>query len=145
MILSKHQALLEGSKLWIIPDDAHSPANDRINWLINFQLSKANLHLTPQLSPWIKQCTEECGIETLLLPKNNTILIPVKNSLPTEWLCLLPFEIKMKDWVDSAHKVWMHMNRPPLRVFLPRGAKKEDWQNFWVHLEPNEKLTILLQ
>lgn len=145
MILSKHQALLEGSKLWVIPDDKYSPWNDRINWLINFQLSKVQLHSEPKLSPWITNCLNECGIEPLILPKYNPVLIPVKNLLPAEWLCLMPVNSKMQHWVESVYKVWVQMRRPKLRVFLPTGADKEDWQNFWIQLEPNEELTVVLQ
>jgi hypothetical protein len=145
MILSKHQALLEGSKLWVVPDDHYSPWNDRINWLVNFQLSKAELHTVPQLSPWIKNCVNECGIETITIPQYDPVLIPVKNLLPAEWLCLLPVRSNMQIWVESVYKIWNQLLRPKLRVFLPSGADKEDWQNFWVHLEPNEELTVVLQ
>jgi hypothetical protein len=145
MILSKHQALLEGSKLWVIPDDKNSPLNNRINWLVNFQLSKANLHTPPQLTPWIKNCVTECGIETLTLPKYDLVLIPVKNLLPAEWLCQIPVNTKMETWVESVYKIWNQMHRPKLRVFLPSGADKEDWQKFWINLEPNEELTVVLQ
>lgn len=145
MILSKHQALLDGSKLWIVADNKYSPWNDRINWLINFQLSKADLHKTVQLSPWLKNCVCECGIETLDIPNFEPILIPVKNLLPADWICLIPFKSKMQTWVESVYKIWNQMHRPKLRVFLPTGTVGEEWKNYWIKLEPNEELTVILQ
>jgi hypothetical protein len=145
MLLSKHQALLEGSKLWVIPENTFSPWNRRINWLINFQLSKAKKHKDPQLSPWIKSCIKETGIELPEMSNSDTILIPVKHQLPTDWLCQISVQKNLDNWAKNINKVWNQLQQPKMRVFLPLGTTHEDWQIFWFRLEPNEELTLVSQ
>lgn len=145
MILSKHQALLEGSKLWVIPENKFSPWNARINWLINFQLSKTKLHSAPQLSSWIKNCIQETGIDIPKINSNETILIPIKQQLPADWLCQIPINNRLQNWVENIYKVWNQLQKPKMRVFLPLGADHEDWQKYWIQLEPNEEITVVMQ
>ena len=127
------KALDPGADLWIIPDRRTSSWSKKIDWYLQFLISKAMIHKPPQISAEITKRMQENDHELFSheLGHSSPLLILSERQLPNKKTVHLPFLGDQKSWVEQVHQVWSGFNSPSLRVFLPKGIESKDFINAW--------------
>ena len=131
-ILDSSRAFDPGHALWIIPQDSQSHWYQRLNWLTNFQLTANELHIRPQMHPWLIKIIQTCGINPPEIPLAEPLLVPVGQWLPADWLIMLPIQgLSHNDYIQKIHSLWIQLQRPSLRIFAPKIYPREHFETKW--------------
>jgi len=141
-IITAHEALTQGSELWIIPDRRHSYWARRIDWHLQFLISRSMIHEAPVISKQLQKIIDENEIDNQLeeLPKSAPLLIFSVDLLPNRETVHLPYGNNFKTWCERALQLWENLKRPTVRVFLPRSQSVEELKNHWPQ---NETVTVV--
>ena len=148
-ILYKVGALGPGSSLWIIPHLTHSPWSQKINWHLNFQISKMKFLKTQELNSKLKTILKSHNIPVYKKKVTSSLPLLIESHffLPNSKIVELPSTKTHKEWIDLAHKVWKKLSKPSLRLFLPESFPISEFQNIWpkeVKKKVSESLSISL-
>lgn len=141
-VLYKIGVLGPGSSLWIIPSLNHSPWSQRINWYLNFQISKMKLRKFKKLSSNLIKTLKENEIplsETQNSPSSSSPLLIASDSfLPNSKIVELPETKTHRLWMKLSHKIWKKLDEPSVRLFLTKDFPVSEFQSLWP--EKNEKV-----
>lgn len=144
--LSQASAFGSGSDLWILPPLENSSWTRKIDWYLNFQISRAKGHHSLTLSPELKEILTENDLPFFELKKDpkrpSPLLIASHSYLPNKMTLELPWSNELQTWVQDCHRHWDCLGRPPLRVFLPLNVNSESFLENW--LEPQTSVDITL-
>lgn len=123
----------DGSELWIIPDRRNSYWAKRIDWHLQFLISRSMIHEAPKISEKLKQIIKENEIESDVwnTPKNAPLLIFSVDLLPNRETIHLPYGTSFKTWVERAHHLWSDLKKPSARIFLPKAQDVEEFIELW--------------
>ncbi len=144
-ILSHAGALAPGSPLWILPTETpHSRWVPTVDWYLNFQWSRAQ-HRTPKsLAPELHQMAQENGFTVFYTPPSGGhLMVLSQRLLPNEQTVFVDAG-NYSDWLADAYKVWEGLARPPVRLFLPKGAPMSMVQSVFAEATDNKALTVVL-
>lgn len=144
--LQNANALSAGSDLWLLPDLANSAWAQKIDWHVNFQLSKARRHMFPRHSPEMISLIQTVQTEmyNFEISPSAPLLVSTQNLLPNRYLMMLPFHGPLLKWQEKAAKIWQDLDRPSLRIFFPDSVTQNVFsglQKFFA--EKNTQLTYL--
>ena len=129
--LSYHTALTPGADLWVLSKASFWAK--KLDWYVNFQISKPPPH--PSLSSrQIKQLKEWELPHFSSTPTYDVLMIASENFLPNLQTVILPFK-NLPLWIEQVHKIWVDLNHPSLRLFLPDHHLYTDITEKW----PNTK------
>ncbi len=129
--LSYHTALTPGSDLWILSEKKYSFWTGKIDWYLNFQISRKFPHIGLSCDQ-IKKLTNEWELPHFklnLTSENRALMIASESFLPNTKTVILPFiNRQLRHWIDEALKVWKNIEYPSLRLFFPddQHYKKTD-------------------
>lgn len=131
--LSSTMAFSSGSDLWILPSPDVCFWARKIDWYLNFQLARAENHRPPQWTPGLIEILKEEGLEP---PSTESwgeapLLIASRHRLPTSQAVELPYNGRIKDWMEAAEKIWRDLGRPSLRLFLPQNVQINQAEAHW--------------
>jgi len=133
-ILYQHGALGAGSDFWVIPTRKYSLWNEKLDWYLNFLLSRAENHVPLSLSDEIKKIVSDYELEDRL-PKTDTIseflMIACEQQLPARILVRVPYKDNVEAWLENIHKLWVNFSKPSLRIFLPNEFPVSQFSAFW--------------
>lgn len=132
-VLSATEAFSEGSELWIIPDRRNSFWARRIDWHLQFLISRSMIHESPQISPELKRIVTDNEIDNEIgdISKSAPLLIFSVDLLPNRETVHLPFGNNFKTWIDRAATVWQNLKKPSVRIFLPRAQDVDEFNKIW--------------
>ena len=135
--LDSLSAFSPGCDLWIIGPAAESKWARKIDWHLNFQIRRADLHQTPALSSDLKKVIEESEAVIPDVPavSGRPLMIASSALLPNSKTVLVAGGAMGGDWVMECHKVWSDLGRPLTRVFLPDGLTSEQFSRSWPNQE----------
>lgn len=142
---NRAQAFGPGSDLWIIPNHESTDLLRKIDWYLNFQLSRAQNHKTQPLAPQIKSIIAENGLPEFSPLQEETFALPImvasENGFPSKKIIEIPFPVrdnertkpreKHKLWLKSIYRIWNDLDKPTLRVFLPSEMTPEQFRSEW--------------
>ena len=131
------KALSAGCDVWVVPDLDQSLWARRIDWYLNFQFQRAELHKAQSLPaelnfilsnyeftpPFTEPPLSEAGKSHLMvasyerLPNRKTILVSQMDS--------------PQDWVRACSSLWVDLGRPSIRVFLPTMMSAQAFRTYW--------------
>lgn len=119
--------LTAGADLWIIPELQDSPYAIQVDWYLNFQATAAMKHKPLELNPLLQATVDHCKIQDPSVQKTlgSPLLIPTQQNLPSRWVIVLPGSANASHWLREAFQIWQSMQRPSLRIFLPKSADAE--------------------
>jgi hypothetical protein len=134
--LPSASAFNPGAKLWVVPEFDQHPLIGKIDWYLNFQLSKALRHQPAQPAASIKNLILACELPNLDFKAGEDcgILIPSGLQLPNRWVLSMPSK-QRQTWVKDIHQSWSKLGRPSLRVFLPQSLSRQQFAEQWNHFE----------
>ena len=98
VFLSDYQALSPGADLWILPTLEESFWTQKIDYYLNFQISK--------------QTSQE-----------TSVLILANDRLPSKKNIIFKFD---RDWNKKAYNFWKNLQKPTLRIFLSHYLDSKD-------------------
>ena len=120
--LSYHTALTPGSDIWILSEKKYSFWTQKIDWYLNFQISKEFPRIDLSYAQR-KKLTDQWELPHFKLSmdnKNRVLMIASERLLPNTKTVILPFINKhLESWVYEALRVWKNIKYPSLRLFFP--------------------------
>jgi hypothetical protein len=139
-----------GADLWVMPEAAHSSMAKKVDWYLNFQISKAELHTPMPISPELKKVIVEndLGLPEHRLSPDAPLMISSDQHFPVSKIVEIKTLSSLQEWVASIQTLWLKLKRPRLRVFLPNELTPEEFQKLWrgdskAQLLPHEELTLV--
>jgi hypothetical protein len=131
--LSRAQAFTVQHDLWIIPDKKNLPLFSKIDWYLNFQLTRASEHKRQALPPQLVSISSENSLPdfSVISAKEAPLMVLAEMGLPTKTLIEISAREKMQTWVTDIYKTWKDLGQPSLRVFLPNDLKSDDFSKLW--------------
>ncbi len=154
-MLNKKDSMLPGDDVWIVSAE-DKETMDRLDWLFNFQLSRANKHKTPIVSPRLQNILDKCALKEFSFIENTSsletepspLLISISQFVPALWLVVL----NKKDltlWSQQILHIWQKLNLKKTRLFLPAETSSSEFQQIWSqvckNLNPSPDLTVVVQ
>jgi hypothetical protein len=132
-ILSKDLALGPGAELWVVPEQKFSQWNRQIDWQLNYQITKSQLHSPKSLSPMVQNILDQCALENLdwLETKNERLLILASQNLPNRWVLVLTGANEFDQWLTESVAVWKSLSLPAIRFFLPQSQTLAGFEKKW--------------
>lgn len=147
-VLAEKDSFISGDDIWIVTPN-ESNIFYRINWLMNFQLSKALKHKSPQLPEVIQTILKECELSSFEFtePKNNTelpILVSAIDFLPTKWIVLLEKNSDLQDWSFKISAILNSLNLNAGRLFLPSEINASEFYQAWSSCTKEKTLSFVV-
>jgi hypothetical protein len=130
--LSRAQAFSHGAQMWVTAQPEASPLYKKMDWYLNFQLSKAQFRKKAELSPQLITFLNENKLDMLAQAKSapDILLISAAKNFPTKFVVVNKLKDKKK-WVQELHQTWLGLERPELRVFLPTDFTADEFKTNW--------------
>jgi hypothetical protein len=128
--LTRDQAFDPGAELWVLPK-SNLAYLDRLNWLLNFQITEAGHHQPHALPTLVQDILNKCELRSLDFIESHpeNLLIASREFVPSEWVLLVADS--KKPWIFETFKSWMSLGKPRLRVFLPADVSIAQFQKEW--------------
>ena len=146
--LSQAAALGQGSYLWIVPPLYQSQWTKKLDWYLNFQISRSLEHKSPILSDELKKIIEDNKLSTLyefttkpIHPK--PLLIASHDHLPNGAILAIELENNFSHWVSECYKHWQLLEKPSLRIFLPQNLSVEEFFKLWPKDNDYAEITLV--
>ena len=143
--LYRAKAFGSGADLWVVPEPEESEISSRIDWYLNFQIAKSKVHKKKEIG---NQLEESIRKHSLRLPKvPNSSEAPLLLASEQRFPNRMVVEVKSKpakDWILEVENLWSKLDRPRLRVFLPKELTPEKFQTLWQSaLGPSDEITLV--
>lgn len=137
-------AFSAGSDLWIVPERENSQLAQKLDWYLNFQMAKAALHRTPQLSQPVVEILRDCELSGYdWVPDSNEALMVLPSPfVPARWVMVIPNSDYLETWARTALEKWKQLKSPSLRVFLPEKISASQFLSVWKKLGGPETIQI---
>lgn len=131
--LNRAQAFSGECDLWIVPDKTNFNLFSKLDWYLNFQLTRASMHQSQAISPQLKNLIHENRLPNFYQapPKNSALMVSAELGLPTKTIIEIPSLEDLSLWPKTVHEKWLNLDRPNLRVFLPNSLSLENFNKHW--------------
>ena len=135
--ISQASSLNPGADLWVISEQKNSKATRKIDWLLNFHLTKSSRHETKTLPDPVNEILRWSNLETpdwsekKSPHKKNDLLVLSTNSFPNRWVMVAPDCDPFPKWIDRIFERWQKMGCPSVRIFLPTGISNSQFESAW--------------
>lgn len=143
--LSPTQAWTPGSRMWIAPAPANSLWSRKLDWYLNFRISKGLAHQSVKRSDQLEGILNkiEWKLPNKMATDEKPMLIATGLWLPCDWLLILEElsheKTKISANLEQVATVWSDLGEPKLRVFGPSQMTKESLGSNWTkHELPKE-------
>lgn len=132
-LLSVASAFNPGQDLWIVPDTAGSRWTVRLDWYLNFQITKTS-RLSPATLPHeMLDILREIDWEPSH-PHTSAqapLLVSCESRLPARWVAVVPDSSETDDWSARTVALWQGLGRPSVKIFLPTGLQAGAFTESW--------------
>lgn len=131
--LSSANSYNPGADLWIVTDHRFSRWTEKIDWHLNFQISKSLRHISSKTSPFLNFVLKNTELPNFdFLPESKSQLLIASNRLlPNRWVLVLGFDESLDIWMNDLTKVWKKLGDPSLRIFVPSPFNVSKVAEFW--------------
>lgn len=143
-IVNRAQALMPGCDLWVIPSESISPLIKKIDWYLNFQLSRAEIHHREELSPEMKSIMHENELPTFYSKPEDQLPLMVlsEERLPVKTVVQMRDMNSKLEWTEFVHNLWQGLNCPTLRVFLPINMTPDEFKSTWPGMTKDDVFVV---
>ncbi len=119
--------------LWVLPPPTKSAWFAKIDWYLNWQMSKGLSHVSPRASAELLQLTSENGMDFIEPPMDKTapLMVISNGRIPAQKCVVIDFTKSLKAWLTSVHRLSELLQVENLRVFLPPGSTPTEAQEIW--------------
>lgn len=130
--LPKISAFTSGAETWFLPDSDSCHWTSSLDWYLNFQLAKSEVHRSPHIGAGLQRILTENDIHwgSLPAPENSALLISSSAFLPNRQTILLKFENDLELWLGHILKMSANLKTTTVRIFMPQGAPRDVAQSY---------------
>ncbi|MCB0414958.1 MAG: hypothetical protein KDD50_11530 [Bdellovibrionales bacterium] len=133
-------ALLAGAQLWVLPGSKDSQWTKKIDWYLNFQISRANQRQCESSSPTLLKILNDnpelkLTLHAPLDKKNTPLIVSSSSLLPNEQTLEVIYQGHPEKWVEQIHSIWNNLKRPSLRIFVPDQIDEDKLLKQWSTLD----------
>ena len=145
-VLNQTNSLNPGADLWIIPTLDKSKSAQRLDWYMNFQMTRASLHQAPDISSELKKILQQCRLPEAQyrIEPQEKIMFDSSNLLPNRWLVMVCNTSDFQEWTMQIVNIWSNLRKPTMRVFLPTGLSSGDFQKMWKGLHSFDDFSLVV-
>ena len=131
--LSRSQGLNPGSDAWIITSDLQEDSLIRkMDWHLNFQLSRARWHKKTGLPPQLKSILSEQKLDLETEPVESPVVMVMSNAnICSQTVIELPKTQSENQLAKQVFQIWEKLNKPSLRVFLSNKLDAAKFEEAW--------------
>jgi hypothetical protein len=139
------EAFSNGRITWIVADLEHSKWSQRIDWYLNFQITRAEPHRPASFAPELQEIIEKWEFEApaVRLSAVAPLMIASPELVPNHQTVVVPVKGAEAEWVLACHRVWVGLGRPPLRLFLPEGFKAPSVSSRWPKADEDADIELV--
>ena len=148
-VLYKSGALGAGADIWVLPSFNKTTWARNIDWYLNFQLSKAQICQPKPIDAELKNLIKDGPLEDMpswpphpLAHSEAPLLVASSQLLPNRAVIQLPLE-NGKKWTTRVYKIWKQLDKPSLRLFLPRTLSERDFEFYWPEPVQIESIAVV--
>ncbi|PWU12802.1 MAG: hypothetical protein C5B49_15785 [Bdellovibrio sp.] len=121
--------------MWVSALPANSAMARRIDWYLNFCLSRGLRHLLPHRSASLERILKEIkwSLPERFHTPEDSLMLAVSQRLPASWVLAL-YDLRPTSYaqaLETLRRVWRPMQCPNLRVFLPSNIPRESFESAW--------------
>ena len=158
-VLNQASSLNPGADFWVTPQLPFSKSAQRLDWYVNFLLTKSSLHKPRTLSPELVELMKATGLEILspapeqpltdsthdpAVHPMRVLLIPTAQHLPNRWLAQVTFfPDRPESWIEKIFNCWKDLGHPSIRVFLPTHLNNKNFIELWNRKTPFDDFSIV--
>lgn len=120
--------------LWVLPTSEHSRWFARIDWYLNWRMSKGLAHNRPEPSPELLDLLYTNGIEYLAPPNVDRapLMVAALGRLPASKCVVLEYSGRnLRGWLEKIQELSEQLKSRNARVFLPSHANAKDAAAIW--------------
>lgn len=142
--VSLANSFLPGADLWVSSDLHHGRLTERLDWYLNFQVTKAGHHKTAQISENLQNVLEQCGLQKFDFAGDDeqSLLIASQGHLPNRWVLIVPYS---ETWAARIHQAWKSLGSPSTRIFLPTKMSMDQFEKQWRKVSDFNDLTLVTE
>ena len=145
-VLTQKEAYSHGDELWVVhPDDKATIS--RLDWLLNFQISRAHRHQAKKLPPQLNALMQKCALKDFDFTdgshQESPLLIAASSFVPVLWV-LLSRGLELKKWCQHILEVRKKINLHRVRVFLPQEISLTEFESTWSHVSDSSPINVVV-
>ncbi len=133
--VTQASGLSPGSDLWVIPNLKESAWSSRINWYLNFLLTRSDLRVPKSLSDNLRSVLAETEMYKHNSSEGSSLrdelLIASHIYLPNQWTLVRTQWDNVNTACQSIVSVSRQLKSNQIRVFLPQGLNSTDFAKAW--------------
>lgn len=143
-IVQFQHAFQPDSDLWVFSGKIPKSFILKLDWYLNFQISKSSHHQKQKLSETIDQIVSstEMKLPNIQMETASPLFLSVRDLLPCRWIALYP-QTESAAWLDAVQTTWLHLGKPKLKLFVPEGEDPQNTFNLWKPNDPVESFTVV--
>lgn len=145
-LLSHASAFNPGYDLWVVPDSAGSRWTLRLDWYLNFQITRARRHRPAVVPAEIDGILRdiEWRPETPAVSPQAPLLLSGDGLIPARWVAVVPDSGDLAGWTARIEALWRNLQQPALKVFLPTGVQASAFSAEWKRKVDREDYSLVL-
>lgn len=122
--------------LWVLPPAAHSKWFARIDWYLNWQMSKGTAFVRQRPSLELFRVMDMAGMQFQGVPEISGAPLMVASSgrVASERCVVVDLKTDTHEWLIAVHKLCGELQSRRTRVFLPAGMSISDAESEWKKL-----------
>ena len=129
--LSTSSALAPGFDLWFLPEPKESQWSRKIDWYLNFQITRSIKHQKPFVPAELIQRIEDCGLEGMEIEVSQEAptFIVSEGLLPNKKSIILPNTSSFYPWAKRLLQIREKLGSPSTKVFIPSKYSSKNHLN----------------
>lgn len=144
--LPRATALTPGADLWIMTDIEYSSWARKIDWYVNFQFAKSQMHTPQAFSVELQDLIQKTGSDffNISVKKTAPLMIATQKLLPNTSTLLVPFT-EGPAWVKKCHEAWVKLSQPSVRFFLPETQSLSQFLSSWPKTKTEKPISFVAE
>jgi len=145
-IQSLASAFNPGHDLWIVPEPQYSRWTLRLDWYLNFQITRAGRHEHAIRGPVVDGILKEIEWNPAVpaVGETSPLLVACEGRLPARWVVMVPGAGNLIAWTGHIDRLWRNLQQPTMKVFLPTGLQAGPFSEELRKKVPNDEYSLVL-
>jgi hypothetical protein len=124
--------------LWVLPNPTHSQTFARVDWYLNWQMSKGLAHQRLKPSVELHRVMEEAGLTFTPQPELSgaPMMVASFGKVASSRCVVMEFTKDLSPWLKSIHQLAAGLHAKRMRVYLPTGQTADVAETHWKKLSP---------
>lgn len=124
------------NSLWVLPPPNHSAWFAKIDWYLNWQMTRGLTHEPRQPSAALIRLARDHGLPDPVVGNTSPVplMVSARGRLNAEQCVVMGAPENLADWLKRIHALIQTLNQSSARVHLPSGATRQKAHELWKNL-----------